>query len=169
MAWWRSLAKLEAVSKWLDARAYLAVLIIVAMLSVLVGCGHTAEPTTPIAPVHATLYLHAPKYRPLLSAGGIVLLTSPQTANERLGYAGLVVVRALSGDEFYVFDLACPYERGAIQRLEVRDLEVRCPKCGSAYEVLHGSGVPISGPSRSPLRRYRAQYDAHSNHLAITN
>lgn len=138
-------------------------------LLLLMGCDRTTEPTTPVAPVYASLYLQSTQYRPLLSAGGIITLTIPQTTSERLGYAGLLVVRALAGDEFYVFDLACPYERGTVQRLQVNDLEVHCPTCSSTYEVLHGSGAPTLGPSRSPLRRYRAQYDAPSGRLTLTN
>ena len=84
------------------------------------------------------------------------MVTEPPTASARIGLRGLAVVHGLTGQaNYFAYDLACPHELGQLVRLELRDRQLDCPSCHSSYELLSGLGVPIAGPARSPLLRYR--------------
>lgn len=139
------------------------------MLLVTTACVERSEPTTPPAPVYLHLSLQASAYRPLASPGGMVRITTPTTITERIGYGGVAVVRSLTEMRFYAYDLACPHEARPAIRVEEYDLQLRCPSCGSTFEVVYGSGAPTSGPARAPLRSYVARYDALLHHITITN
>ncbi len=134
-----------------------------------VSCSSSTEPGTPVAPVYLDRSLHESELQELASPGGMVRLVEPRSSGERLGYGGLLLVRSLVEEQFYAYDLACPHEAPQRSRLEVRELEALCLSCESRYEVVHGSGAPISGVSRSPLRRYRAQYIPASHRIVVTN
>lgn len=81
---------------------------------------------------------------------------------DRIGYGGVLVCTGISLDDYgnsvyYAFDLACPKE--ADKNIKVHPLKndlgkVKCDSCASVYEVGFGTGVPVSGPSKEPLKKY---------------
>lgn len=150
-------------------KSYLSLMVMGIMLMAMSACRSGSQPTTPIAPVSIEVNLNAYAYRALLSPGGMVRITQPQTRNEFLGYGGLLLVRSLTETTFYAYDLSCPVENSHDTRIELIDLSVRCPSCGSQFDVLYGSGAPTSGVARVPLRQYRTHYNASLQRLFVTN
>ena len=95
----------------------------------LVSCTSAVEPRVPRAAVYYHLHLQDSRHRALLSPGGIVRITQPETAQDRLGNAGLAVVRSVEqAEEFYAFDLACPGEHSQGAQLEVKGDATSVPK-----------------------------------------
>lgn len=143
---------------------------VVALCALALGaCTKGVEPSVPSYPVALELNLNAHAYGILRSPAGMLRITEPQRIVDRLGYGGILVVRGTSLGEYYAFDLACPVEIPQVVRLELKDLTPECPSCGSRFDVLQGSGVPISGRAINPLRKYRVGYNASTNRLVITN
>lgn len=152
-----------------QSRRYLQLASSLVLLATL-ACTRTVEPITPIAPVHVEVNLEASVYRPLASPGGMVVLTTPTTERERLGYGGILIARSLTSETtYYAYDLSCPHEASGYIRVAPQDLVVACPSCGSRFDVLHGSGSPISGVARAPLRAYHVRYNQVLRRLQITN
>lgn len=132
------------------------------------SCGKGTEPSTPVFPVSLSIQLDEQAYRPLLEPASILIKTSPSRASERLGYGGLVLVHSLTQGTYYAYDASCPYENRSDIHLQASEaLELHCPSCGSRFEALGGTGVALAGPSRSPLRKYRAQLAG--KRLSISN
>ncbi|HAJ98866.1 MAG TPA: hypothetical protein DCM62_02455 [Bacteroidales bacterium] len=82
------------------------------------------------------------------------------------GYAGIIIFRR-SIDEFVAFDRACPHHPfdpcGRITQINAPI--ATCPCCQSSFLMLDGN--IISGPSRFPLKTYRASFQ--HPWLRITN
>jgi hypothetical protein len=101
-----------------------------------------------------------------LFPGDYYYITEPQTASDRLGYGGLLLVRGFD-DQYYAYDLACPVECRTDVRVgqpsEV--LEVVCPQCGESYQLGFGLGTPSTGVSKEGLKRYSVVVDVNSEVL----
>lgn len=125
-------------------------------MALLSSCERAVESPVPRWGIYYELAPQHAAYRELLTPGGMILVTESEVASMRLSPAGIAVVRSLTEDEYYAFDLTCTVETNPWSRLERSGLQLRCPRCGSRYDVLSGAGVPLEGPANSPLRRYRA-------------
>ncbi len=70
----------------------------------------------------------------------------PFTAKTRTGYGGVLIYNTPYGN-VCVFDLSCPVEHKASIRVtfDENTNEAVCSKCGSRYELMEGTGSPISG------------------------
>ena len=73
--------------------------------------------------------------------------------NGNYGYSGVVVVRAYDNN-IYAFDICCTYEVKKEIALENDGYFLKCPKCGSLFEIGYGTGIPNSGPASVPLKKY---------------
>ena len=133
------------------------------------SCATSTETPLPHTAVYYEVALQLPQYRPLLSPGGIAIVSHSTIASMRAGLAGLAIIHAVDHEAYYAFDLACPVEPAPWSQLQLDGLELRCPQCSSRFEVLSGSGRPLSGPARSPLRSYRAQRLPRQDKLLISN
>lgn len=142
---------------------------LLALCLVSLSCGKGSEPATPVAPVSMELYLGSSQYEALRSPGGVLRILEPQRAGDRTGLAGLVVVQAPSGEEYFVYDLACPVEYPRLSRVELEGVEAYCPECKSRYELLSGTARPLSGRASHPLRSYKARYDRQRESLLLSN
>ena len=133
------------------------------------ACGEAVEPSVPPSPIYYNLFLQDARHRALLSPGGIVRITEPSTVQERIGRAGIAVVRSIEQESaFYAFDLQCPAETNEIVSLMVENSRLVCPRCRSAFEVLQGTGRPEEGIAQSPLRRYTVR-SLGRDHLVVSN
>lgn len=70
------------------------------------------------------------------------------SVSEYTGFGGVMLVCDPNG-EFITFDLACPVERNpeirvAVDRQSTTAGIVRCPECGSTYDI-YAKGSPMSG------------------------
>lgn len=132
----------------------------------LYGCKDRHAPLPNLQPVNLELSLYV--HKELLTPGGMLTLTEPRTYADRLGYAGLLIVRSLTEEQFYAYDLACSYEFNPT-RLELHNGQAVCPKCQSEFDILLSHGAPTYGPAQRPLRTYRTHYSVGSRLLRITN
>lgn len=80
---------------------------------------------------------------------------------EHVGLGGLLVFRNTAG-EIIAFDLSCPHEASKEIRVKPNDFwKAECPACGSSFDMLNGLGSPVSGPSKSYLKKYNASPNFH--------
>lgn len=106
--------------------------------------------------VYFRLDLNTKYARPLLSPAGMVLITDVNRVGETVGANGIAIVRAIDKiDEYYAFDLTCPYDYPNNVSIEIGDADLYCPKCGSRFQVMYGNGAPTNGPANKPLFRYK--------------
>lgn len=76
------------------------------------------------------------------------------------GFGGVLLVGGVGGQP-YVYDASCPYEGDAsvVVSIDRNSFEAVCPKCNSHYEVINGTGVPVSGPASEKhyaLKQYKS-------------
>ena len=91
----------------------------------------------------------------LLGNSKIYTKTKPSklSPNGSYGYSGVVVVRAYD-NHIYAFDICCTYEADRNIALENDGFFLKCPKCGSTFEIGYGTGIKNSGPAAQPLKKY---------------
>ena len=89
----------------------------------------------------------------LLISPSAKIITKPRAKTDKLGLAGLILSRDVYG-ELHAFDLACPHEALRDVKVELDGVLVKCPKCGSIYDLSYGFGNRLSGPSVYDLKRY---------------
>lgn len=82
-------------------------------------------------------------------------------ANPQVGFGGILLYHGPnnngSGDRYYAFDAACPYEAQKNVTVEVEEggMNAKCPKCGSVFDLSNGLGNPKTG---SLATEYLRQY-----------
>lgn len=91
----------------------------------------------------------------LLGNATIYTQTEPSklSPNGSYGYSGVVVVRAYDNN-LYAFDICCTYEVDKNIALEDDGFFLKCPKCGSVFEIGYGTGYVNSGPATKRLKKY---------------
>lgn len=84
--------------------------------------------------------------------------TEPRNAGEYVGYSGLLVVHGID-DNYYAFDLCCPYDAQKSIRVVPTELGTTavCAHCESEYDISYGGGYPVAGPSTYSLQRYNVE------------
>lgn len=101
----------------------------------------------------------------------------PYNANTFTGYGGVLLIMALdpatSSYAPQAFDAACPVERdpGITLSISPDNLEAICPKCGSHFNVVTGSGSPTAGQAmvtKVGLTQYRVTQTTNGGYV-ITN
>ena len=108
----------------------------------------------------------------LASSGSAKSITQPRLAGEYVGMGGLLLFRSsIPVDGFnnimslYAFDLACPVEKVASQKIKfIGDSKAKCDKCGTVYDLAVGVGNAIDKPSSPRLVVYPTYYLA-SDHV----
>ena len=78
---------------------------------------------------------------------------SKLSPNGSYGYSGVVVVRAYD-NHLYAFDICCTYEVDKNVALIEDGYFLKCPKCGSTFEIGNGTGIKSSGPAMQSLKKY---------------
>ena len=73
--------------------------------------------------------------------------------NGSYGYSGVVVVRAYD-NYLYAFDICCTYEADREIALKDDGFFLKCPQCGSSFEIGNGTGYVNSGPATQRLKKY---------------
>lgn len=115
----------------------------------------------PVPDVVVDLFINISTHFELQNIGGYMYKTN-------YGFNGIVVYR-YSMDEFTAFDMACPhhpFEYDCV--IEVNDPPIAIEECcDSSFNLLDGS--VISGPSKHPLKQYRAYFNPNTNYLQISN
>ncbi|MDO4671335.1 hypothetical protein [Falsiporphyromonas endometrii] len=122
------------------------------------GCRQEIYETMPELPVNYTLMWNSPKGLIIQAPGSSVEVSERTKVTDYIGFGGLIIVHTIGAtNEYVAFDLSCPLEANRQIKLQPTDnMEYKCPECGSRYSVIYGSGAPTKGPSRIPLKRYKA-------------
>jgi len=79
---------------------------------------------------------------------------------DRIGYGGILVYTFVNGADlnYCAFDLCCPNEANPNIRVYPNENgEAVCKVCGTVYQLLTGTGMVKSGPSKWNLKRYSAR------------
>lgn len=82
---------------------------------------------------------------------GVKSYSAPRLSGEYIGFSGLMIINTgstLTPTPFAVFDLCCPNEdMENIRVVPTNDGTAKCPQCNSTYEIIFGTGRPLSGPA----------------------
>ena len=126
------------------------------------SCENEDQRRIPEASVYMELNLAAsyPTFRN--SVNDTLVLTRPRNGHptDRVGYGGILVYTFVNGTDlnYCAFDLCCPNEVNPNIRIYPNDRgEAVCKSCGTVYQLLTGTGMVISGPSKWNLKRYKVQ------------
>ncbi|MBR8536585.1 Rieske 2Fe-2S domain-containing protein [Carboxylicivirga sediminis] len=114
----------------------------------------------------AEINLDNPQY-----SGSNPFIVLPGGTNQHVGIKG-VVVYELSRSDYYAFDLMCTHQHEKttpyfVQIVKPGDIVLKCPECGSEYNVAVEYGSVVKGPAKWPLKRY--QTSVSNNILRIWN
>lgn len=80
------------------------------------------------------------------------------------GYGGVLVISNADASYLYAFDRCCPYEAPEKNIVEkINSLQVKCPKCGTIYNIANGTGrvESGSGPGAEKLKAYSVYKDGY--------
>jgi hypothetical protein len=142
------------------------------------------ESVIPDAAVHLVINLTEADYVPLQGTGAYKTFTKKRTTSDYIGYGGLLVCNTwapiVASQLFSAYDLACPYcylKQDTISRVvpDAAGQRATCPKCGSIYDIMQGTGVALSGTvvdsalvgrKDRHLRIYSASY--YSNTVTVS-
>jgi len=127
------------------------------LLVLVFSCGEeNLHQTVPYAPVNFIINLNGPDHalkNPL--AYRVYAEEDRRLPNDRMGYAGLLVVTGFNG-KLHAYDCCCPYEDSREVRVEPdSDGFAKCPSCGSIFVTIYGLGTRESGPATESLQIYR--------------
>ncbi|HNX89991.1 MAG TPA: hypothetical protein PKH58_13010 [Paludibacteraceae bacterium] len=125
----------------------------------LFSCENEDQRRIPEASVYMELNLATsyPTFR--YSVNDTLVFTHPRNGHptDRVGYGGILVYTFVNGTEtnYCAFDLCCPNEVNPLIRVYPNDQgQAVCKSCGTVYQLLTGTGLVESGPSRWNLKRY---------------
>lgn len=96
-------------------------------------------------------------------------LKNINTNTERVGFGGVLVVHSVD-DQYYAFDLSCPYEsrRDVLIAPDATVLTATCAQCGTVYDIgVGGTGAP-NGIGTYYLKKYYVNRVGNSE-LTVTN
>ncbi len=127
------------------------------------GCNDNFQSSIPNYPVSLSLNLTTTYPTFNNSTNQILTFTKPIVIGEAIGYGGILVYSAPYTDDYgnsvyYAFDMSCPYEAKNNIRVYLQESslgKVVCEKCGSVFDISFGTGLPESGPTKEPLKKYK--------------
>lgn len=127
--------------------------VIIALLSciIMLSCDTYNHPTIPYRKVDFTIYPNDVMYYKLNTYGGYEYFTG--------GVNGIIVYR-LDEWTFYAYDRACSFdwqEPGSWIKMHPNGIMLIDSLCGCTFNILDGN--VLSGPAKSPLRRYNTRFD----------
>jgi nitrite reductase/ring-hydroxylating ferredoxin subunit len=96
-----------------------------------------------------------------------LIFETPPKYGESVGFGGIIIYAGVNPDEYFAFDLACPYEATKTIKVVPSDYfgRVICETCGSVYEISSSGAFPIEGPSKEPLKQYKASLQGDWLHI----
>ncbi|OIP84688.1 MAG: hypothetical protein AUK44_01680 [Porphyromonadaceae bacterium CG2_30_38_12] len=131
---------------------------IIGLISSLIGCDDNYVSSIPSYPVSLKLNLSGNYSTFKNNPNQFRRIEKPEYEADRIGFGGILVYCGMNPDEYYAFDMACPYEaKKDVKIYPLTDAlgRVKCEGCGSVYDVSFGFGNPLSGPSKEILKKYK--------------
>ena len=127
-----------------------------------------------IPDVKFSLYVNLarPEFASLRVDGQAVVLNKNEYGNEA-GYAGIIIIKsAFAPNGYYAFDRCCTHHPIEAHPGNTRSINPDgalgvCPFDSSTFVLINGSGVPLSGPAKLPLRPYKVSLSG--SRLSIYN
>ena len=123
------------------------------------SCSKFEESDIPYAPVYLEIDLRFGD-NDLVGIYNHKSITKARTAGEKTGYSGVLVVCGIDSygnTTYFAFDLCCPHEAKRNIIIEPNNAgTATCPECGTEYDIAAygGTGAPVKGAPKYPLRRY---------------
>lgn len=143
-------------------KVFIQSLLVFLILLISIGlssCENEDQRRIPEASVYMELNLTTsyPTFRN--SVNDTLVFTQPRNGHptDRVGYGGILVYTFVNGTDlnYCAFDLCCPNEVNPNIRVYPNDRgEAVCKSCGTVYQLLTGTGMVASGPSKWNLKRY---------------
>lgn len=130
------------------------------------NCSKDSSDIIPNVRFTAEINLDNPQY-----SGKNPFFVLPGGTNRYVGVNGVVVFE-VTPTEFYAFDLMCTHQhdngnRFYVEEINQGDVVLRCPECGSEFNIAAEYGSVVTGPAKWPLKRY--QTSVTGNILRIWN
>lgn len=105
---------------------------------------------------------------PLRTIGGVMTFTEYEKSSDALGYGGIMIMYGYK-DEYYAYDMACPYEKKRTVRVTPNGVgQAICDECGSVFNIGWGGGYRESGPAEENLKGYTVTKHNTSSGLILT-
>ena len=147
-------------------------LLITVIMAMTISCRRSDLDPIPDVRVDFYISLDDPQFFDLTVITGYALVNS-STNNMGVYAAGFdnngIIIYHATEDEFLAFDRTCPYDY-AINNLSIAvnvdGVYAVCPECNSTW-ALPSFGAPSQGPSKYPLKEYRATFDG--TYIYVTN
>ncbi len=142
-------------------------LVIISIISIIaLSCNKDSADIIPNVRFTAEINLDNPQYK-----GSNPFIILPNGQNPHVGIKGVVVFSVTSSD-YYAFDLMCTHQHEKtgyfyVEIVKPGDVVLKCPECGSEFNVAAEYGAVIKGPAKWPLKRY--QTSINNNILRIWN
>ncbi|HUS86399.1 MAG TPA: hypothetical protein VMW76_04080 [Bacteroidales bacterium] len=141
------------------------------LLTVWIGsCNKEEYDVIPDVAVDFYIDLDDPLFASLGAIGNSVLIDA-NTNNLGMYAAGFdgngIILYRAQLDEFFAYDRTCPHDYALNQssiRVNVDGIYAICPECETNY-ALPGFGTPVSGPSKYPLKVYKASFNGQYVHV----
>lgn len=141
------------------------ILLLVVAILFFASCEDKIRSSIPDYPVSLNLKL-AGEYNTFNSPNLYKVFETRQFETDFVGYGGILVYIGFD-NEYYAFDMCCPYELKSTIKVRPNDLgQAICDSCKSVYDIGYGVGNPSSGKSKEALKRYKANISG--NILRIT-
>lgn len=136
-------------------------LLIICVLCLAFACKKDDSSQVPNVYVDFYIDISSTQFIDLNGPGGYVYVT---------GGVNGIIIRRNDTNEFVAFDRTCTYHVEENRAVVVDDYGLYASDsiCGSRYLLLDGSPDP-AGPSKTPLKRYRAAFDEGNNVLHVYN
>jgi nitrite reductase/ring-hydroxylating ferredoxin subunit len=120
----------------------------------IVGCNDNYISSIPDFPVYMELNLTT-TYPNFHSPNQSLTFIKPITVKDRIGYGGILVYIGFD-NQYYAFDMSCPYEHQPTIRVYPNGLgQAVCEKCGSVFDIGYGIGNTSAGKAKEILKRYK--------------
>jgi len=148
-------------------------LISIVFLSLSWGCEkYNVNPIPNVYVNFSINILYDPEFIRLQAVNNSMIIRNTTIGVVTLGYDnnGVIVYNA-GGNEFFAFDLTCPYDypESIVVEADPNSGLAKCPECGSIY-VFPSSGAPTtSGPASFPLKEYKAYYNPNTGDVNVYN
>jgi nitrite reductase/ring-hydroxylating ferredoxin subunit len=142
-------------------------LVFITLTVLLSGCNDNYISSIPDYPVRLQLNLTStyPTFKD--NPNSFLIFDKPVQATDRVGFGGLLIYAGMEPNQYFAFDLACPYEAERTTRVTPSDYfgRVVCETCGSVYEINSSGAFPIEGPSKEPLKQYKTSLQGDWLHV----
>jgi hypothetical protein len=132
------------------------ILLVGLMCLQLTGCDDTYQSSIPNFYVNLRLDLASTYPTFKNNPNHYLVFTKPVYATDGVGFGGILVFCGWDNN-YYAFDLACPYEAKQKTIVHPNDIgQAICDSCKTVYDISIGVGNPISGPAKQTLKHYKA-------------